>query len=81
MWRRPFVTILIIVIPMILTQSMRAQQKPLTRDQVQGLVRDGLEDESGAVEMALPRHGRTLAHVSADQKSKNKVFAALCRTS
>jgi len=25
-----------------------AQQKPLTRDQVQGLVRDGLGDESGA---------------------------------
>jgi hypothetical protein len=28
--------------------SAWAQQKPFTRDQVQGLVRDGLGDESGA---------------------------------
>jgi len=48
MWRRPVVTILILVTPMLLTQVMRAQQKPFTRDQVQGLVRDGLGDESGA---------------------------------
>jgi tetratricopeptide (TPR) repeat protein len=33
---------------MILTLPMRAQQKPFTQDQVQGLVRDGLGDESGA---------------------------------
>ena len=58
MWRRPFVTVLILVIPMILTLPMRAQQepvaptfrsaKPFTQDQVQGLVRAGLGDDSGA---------------------------------
>lgn len=58
MLRRSFVSILILVIPMILTQSTRAQQKPVapgfspakpfTQDQAQGLVRDGLGDESGA---------------------------------
>ena len=53
MWRRLFVSTLIVVIPVILTQSMRAQQKPLTRDQVKGLVRDGLGDESGASEAFL----------------------------
>jgi hypothetical protein len=48
MRRPPFLTILILVIPMILTLPVTAQQKPFTRDQVQGLVRDGLGDDSGA---------------------------------
>ncbi len=37
-----------LVIAVILTLPMRAQQKPLTQDQVQSLVRSGLGDESGA---------------------------------
>ncbi len=37
-----------LIVVVILALPMRAQQKPFTRDQVQGLVRDGLGDESGA---------------------------------
>jgi tetratricopeptide (TPR) repeat protein len=37
-----------LIIAVILTLPMRAQQKPFTQEQVQGLVRDGLGDESGA---------------------------------
>ncbi len=37
-----------LMIALILALPARAQQKPLTQDQVQGLVRDGLGDESGA---------------------------------
>ncbi len=48
MRRRPVVTILMLIAAVILTLPMRAQQKPFTRDQVHGLVRDGLGDESGA---------------------------------
>ncbi len=48
MWRRPVVTILMLIIAVILTLPMRAQQKLFARDQVQGLVRDGLGDELGA---------------------------------
>jgi len=48
MRRRPVVAILMLVIALVLTLPMRAQQKPFTRDQVQGLVREGLGDESGA---------------------------------
>ncbi len=48
MRRRPVVTILMLIIAMILTLPMRAQQKPFTQEQVQGLVRDGLGDDSGA---------------------------------
>jgi len=58
MRRRPVVTILMLIIAMILTLPMRAQQepvaptfrsaKPFTQDQVQGLVRDGLGGETGA---------------------------------
>jgi hypothetical protein len=59
MWRRPVVTILMPIVAVILTLPVRAQQKPVapgfspaakpfTQDQVQGLVRDGLGDESGA---------------------------------
>jgi tetratricopeptide (TPR) repeat protein len=48
MWRRPVMSILLIVVAMILTLPLGAQQKPLTWDQVQGLMRDGLGDESGA---------------------------------
>jgi hypothetical protein len=48
MRRRPFVTILILVIPMILTLPMRAQQQPFTEEQVSNMVRAGLGDDSGA---------------------------------
>ena len=48
MWRRPFVIPIFPVIAMILTLSMQAQQKPFTQDQVQGMVRSGLGDETGA---------------------------------
>jgi len=81
MWRRPLVPVLMLIIAMILTLPMRAQQepvaptgtgpgmvgrsahadlkvsattatstsaKPFTQDQVQGLVRAGLGDDSGA---------------------------------
>ncbi len=45
---RPRLFLLIFLIPLILTLPLRAQQKPFTRDQVEGLVRDGLGDDSGA---------------------------------
>ena len=45
---RPVAIIPMFIIAVIVTLPMRAQQKPFTRDQVQGLVRDGLGDESGA---------------------------------
>jgi len=48
MWRRPVVTILLIVIAVILTLPMRAQQKPFTQEQVGNMVRAGLGDDSGA---------------------------------
>ncbi|HMD86246.1 MAG TPA: hypothetical protein VKO18_16255 [Terriglobia bacterium] len=48
MWRRPVVTILILVMPLILTLPLRAQQKPFTQEQVVSMVRDGFGDESGA---------------------------------
>ena len=43
-------TILMLMIALILAlpAPARQEQKPFTQDQVQGLVRDGLEDESGA---------------------------------
>ncbi len=48
MWRRPAVTILMLIIAVILPLPMRAQQKPFTQAQVQGMVRSGLGDDSGA---------------------------------
>jgi hypothetical protein len=48
MWRQPVVTILMLIIAVILTQPMRAQQKPFTQEQVSNMVRDGFGDESGA---------------------------------
>ena len=48
MWRRPFVTILILVMPMIHALPVRAQQKPFTQEQVVTMVRAGLGDDSGA---------------------------------
>ena len=42
------VVLLLIAMPLTLSRQLGAQQKPLTQDQVQGLVRDGLGDESGA---------------------------------
>ena len=48
MWRRAVLTILIFVIPVILTLPVRAQQKPFTQEQVVSMVRDGFGDESGA---------------------------------
>ena len=41
-------TVYMLVMGLIFALSAWAQQKPLTRDQVQGLVRSGLGDESGA---------------------------------
>src|SRR5271157_6422357 len=48
MFRRAVVTILMLIIPMILTLPMRAQQRPFTREQVSNMVRAGLGDDSGA---------------------------------
>ena|SRR5271157_2341021 len=48
MFRRAVVTILMLIIPMILTLPMRAQQKPFTQEQVSNMVRAGLGDDSGA---------------------------------
>ncbi|MGD1158035.1 MAG: tetratricopeptide repeat protein [Terriglobia bacterium] len=48
MRRRPVVPILMLIIAMILTLSMRAQQKPFTQEQISNMVRDGLGDETGA---------------------------------
>jgi hypothetical protein len=41
-------TLLTLAMGLVFALSAWAQQKPFTRDQVQGLVRDGLGDESGA---------------------------------
>jgi tetratricopeptide (TPR) repeat protein len=40
-------TLLMLAMGLLFALPARAQQKPFTRDQVQGLVRDGLGDESG----------------------------------
>ena len=48
MWCRPFVTILILVMPMIQALPVSAQQKPFTQEQVVTMVRAGLGDDSGA---------------------------------
>jgi len=48
MWRRPVVTILMLVIVLIVPLPIRAQQKPFTQEQVVSMVRAGLGDDSGA---------------------------------
>jgi hypothetical protein len=48
MRRRPAVTILILIVAVILTLPMRAQQKLFTEEQVSNMVRAGLGDDSGA---------------------------------
>ena len=48
MWRQPLVTILMLIIAMILTLPMRAQQKP---------VGPGLSPARADVAASLPRHG------------------------
>ena len=45
---RPIVTFLILLIVGFCVLPMTAQQKPFTRDQVQGMVQTGLADETGA---------------------------------
>ena len=45
---RPIVTVLILMIVGVFALPMTAQQKPFTRDQVQGMVQTGLADETGA---------------------------------
>jgi hypothetical protein len=45
---RKTLTLLMLAVGLVFALSAWAQQKPFTRDQVQGLVRDGLGDESGA---------------------------------
>jgi hypothetical protein len=46
-FRKPL-TLLMLAMGLVFALSAWAQQKPFTRDQVQGLVRDGLGDDSGA---------------------------------
>jgi hypothetical protein len=46
--RRLFVTILVLVMPLILPLPLKAQQKPFTQEQVVSLVRAGLGDDSGS---------------------------------
>ncbi len=45
---RTTIALLILLISWLVPQCAGAQQKPLTQDQVQGLVRNGLGDDSGA---------------------------------
>jgi len=45
---RKTLTLFLLAMGLVFALSAWAQQKPFTRDQVQGLVRDGLADESGA---------------------------------
>jgi len=45
---RTTLTLLMLAMGLVFALPAWAQQKPFTRDQVQGLVRDGLGDESGA---------------------------------
>ena len=45
---RKTLTLLILAMGLVFALPAWAQQKPFTRDQVQGLVRDGLGEESGA---------------------------------
>ena len=45
---RKTLTLLMLAMGLVFALPAWAQQKPFTRDQVQGLVRDGLGDESGA---------------------------------
>jgi len=48
MRHRSVVPLLMLVIATILALPAGAQQKPFTQEQVQGMVRDGLGDETGA---------------------------------
>ncbi len=41
-------TVLMLMTALILALPVQAQQKPFTQDQVKGMVRDGLGDETGA---------------------------------
>ena len=58
----PLVILLLIPLALTLAPANRAQQKPLTQDQVQGLVRDGLGDETGAT--AIEQRGIDFAPAS-----------------
>ena len=44
MWRRPAVAILILVIPIVLTLPLKAQQKPFTQDQISKMVQARSEE-------------------------------------
>lgn len=48
MRHRPLSACLLVVTVMVLAAPARAQQKPFTQEQIQGLVRDGLGDDTGA---------------------------------
>ena len=48
MRHRRLVTVLPLIIALVLAPPLQAQQKPFTQVQVQGMVRDGLGDETGA---------------------------------
>jgi len=45
---RPLRTVLLMALVLVLAGLAKAQQKPFTLEQVQGLVRDGIGDETGA---------------------------------
>jgi hypothetical protein len=46
MWRRHYLTILILVIFFVLALPLKAQQKPFTQDQISKMVQAGLGDDS-----------------------------------
>jgi hypothetical protein len=48
MWRRAFVTIIFLSIPVIFAPPLTAQQKPFTQEQVSKMVQAGLGDDSGS---------------------------------
>ena len=56
MRHRPLRSVLMLILALVLAAPAGAQQKPFTQEQVQGLVRDGIGDETGAKLIAAARH-------------------------
>jgi len=80
---RPATTFLILIITTVLALPAWAQPKPFTRDQVQGMVRSGLGDESGA--KLIEQRGIAFAPTadflaSLKRAGANEVFLAALRT-
>jgi hypothetical protein len=48
MWRRPCLTILILVVSFVSTLPLKAQQKLISQDQISKMVQAGLGDDSGS---------------------------------